>query len=44
MVPRGILRVFLGKEILLHPTADGVERYLTAEVTGDYEGAYDGQT
>lgn len=35
---RGILRVVLGKEILLHPTADGVKRYLTAEVSGDYEG------
>jgi hypothetical protein len=28
----------LGKEIVLHPMADGVSRYLTAEVTGNYEG------
>jgi len=28
----------MGKEIVLHPTADGVERYLTAEVSGDYFG------
>jgi hypothetical protein len=35
---RGLLRVLLGKEIVLHPTADGSARYLTAEVSGDYEG------
>jgi hypothetical protein len=35
---RGILRELLGKEILLHPTADGVDRYLTAEISGHYEG------
>ena len=35
---RGLLRVLLGKEIVLHPTADGSTRYLTAEVTGDYAG------
>lgn len=35
---RGVLRVMLGKEIVLHPTADGVACYLTAEVTGDYTG------
>jgi len=35
---RGILRELLGREIVLHPTADGIERYLTAEVTGDYQG------
>jgi hypothetical protein len=34
----GLLRVLLGKEIALHPTSDGVERYLTAEVSGDYTG------
>ena len=28
----------MGKEIVLHPTADGVSRYLTAEVSGDYAG------
>jgi hypothetical protein len=35
---RGLLRVLLGKEIVLHPTADGSARYLTAEVSGDYAG------
>jgi hypothetical protein len=35
---RGLLRVLLGREIVLHPCADGAERYLTAEVTGDYAG------
>jgi predicted transcriptional regulator len=29
---RGLLRVLFGKEIVLHPTADGTARYLTAEV------------
>lgn len=33
---RAALRDLLGKEILLHPTADGTERYLTAEISGDY--------
>jgi hypothetical protein len=28
----------MGGEIVLHPTADGAERYLTAEVSGDYAG------
>jgi hypothetical protein len=28
----GLLRVLLGKEIVLHQTADGTARYLTAEV------------
>ena len=28
----------MGKEIVLHPTADGVSRYLTAEISGDYAG------
>jgi len=28
----------LGKEIRLHPTTDGAEQYLAAEVSGDYEG------
>jgi len=37
---RGILRDLLGQEIRLHPTADGVERYLTAEVSGDYAGLF----
>ena len=35
---RGLLRELLGKEIALHPIADGAERYLTAEVSGDYAG------
>jgi hypothetical protein len=35
---RSLLRVLLGKEIVLHPTADGTARYLTAEVSGDYAG------
>ena len=35
---RGLLRVLLGKEIVLHPPADGAGRYLTAEVSGDYAG------
>ena len=37
---RGILRDLMGEQIVLHPTADGVERYLTAEVSGDYAGLY----
>ena len=28
----------LGAQIVLHPTANGVDRYLTAEVSGDYAG------
>ncbi|HKQ35465.1 MAG TPA: hypothetical protein VJT11_09205 [Nitrospiraceae bacterium] len=35
---RGILRELLGKEIVLYPTADGVDRFLTAEITGVYAG------
>ncbi len=35
---RSILRELMGQQIILHPTADGVERYLTAEITGDYAG------
>ena len=35
---REVLRGLLGKEIVLHPTADGATRYLTAEVSGDYAG------
>ena len=35
---RCLLRVLLGKEIVLHPTADGATRYLMAEVSGDYAG------
>ena len=35
---RGLLRVLLGKEIVLHPCTDGEGRYLTAEVSGDYAG------
>ncbi len=33
-----MLKSLLGATIMLHPCADGVERYLTAEVTGDYAG------
>ena len=32
------LNSLLGKTIALHPCADGMGFYLTAEVTGDYEG------
>jgi Slp family outer membrane lipoprotein len=35
---RGILRDLVGGQIPLHATADGAERYLTAEVSGDYSG------
>jgi hypothetical protein len=35
---RSLLLVLPGKEIVLHPTADGTARYLTAEVSGDYAG------
>ncbi len=35
---RELLRTRLGKEIVLHPTADGSARYLSAEVSGDYAG------
>jgi hypothetical protein len=35
---RGLLRVLSRKEIALQPTSNGVERYLTAEVSGDYTG------
>ncbi|SLM48423.1 Site-specific recombinases [Nitrospira japonica] len=35
---RGILRVLLGEKILLHPTSNGVERFLTAEISGNYAG------
>jgi hypothetical protein len=34
---RELLRDVLGSSIILHPTADGVDRFLTAEVSGDYE-------
>ena len=37
---RGTLRQLMGNEIVLHPTANGEERYLTAEVSGDYAGLY----
>lgn len=37
---RGILRDLMGESIYLHPTADGQDRYLTAEVSGDYGGLY----
>ena len=37
---RVILRELMGGQIVLHPTADGNERFLTAEVSGDYAGLY----
>lgn len=37
---RSPLQQLMGKEIVLHPTADGEERYLTAEVSGNYGGLY----
>ena len=35
---RGILRELVGGQILLHPATDGVERFLMAELSGDYTG------
>jgi hypothetical protein len=35
---RGILRELVGGQIQLHAASDGAERYLTAELTGDYSG------
>ena len=35
---RGILRELVGGQILLHATADGAERFLMAELSGDYSG------
>ena len=35
---RGTLGELVGKQIILHPSADGTERYLTAELSGDYAG------
>ena len=35
---RGILMRLVGGEIVLHPSADQGERYLTAELSGDYSG------
>ena len=35
---RGILSELVGGQIVLHATADGNERYLTAELSGDYAG------
>jgi len=35
---REALKSLLGKTIALHPCAAGAGRYLTAEVTGDYQG------
>ena len=37
---REALRRLLSAEIALHPCSDGEERYLTAEVTGNYGGLY----
>jgi len=30
----------MGEQIILHPTADGTERYLTAAVAGGYAGLF----
>ena len=35
---RGMLKELVGGQILLHPTSNGTERYLTAELSGDYAG------
>jgi site-specific DNA recombinase len=35
---RGILRQLVGGSIILQPTTDGRERFLTAELSGDYSG------
>ena len=35
---RGMLRELVGGQIRLHPTADGANRFLTAELSGDYSG------
>ena len=35
---RGMLRELVGGRILLYPTSDGVDRYLMAELAGDYAG------
>jgi hypothetical protein len=35
---REVLKSLLGAPITLHPCADGAERYLMAEVSGNYEG------
>ena len=35
---RETLQTLFGREIVLHPSADGVERFLTAELSGDYAG------
>jgi hypothetical protein len=35
---RETLREPVGGQILLHPAAAGVERFLTAELSGDYSG------
>jgi len=35
---RGILRELVGHSIRLHPTSDGADRFLTAELSGDYTG------
>ena len=35
---RGMLRELVGGRILYYPASDGTERYLMAELTGDYAG------
>jgi hypothetical protein len=34
----GLLRELVGGQIRLHPASDGTDRFLTAEVSGDYTG------
>ena len=35
---RSILKTLLGPEIFLHPSSNGEERFLTAEMSGSYAG------
>jgi len=37
---RGDLRDLMGEKVVLHPTADDKDRYLTVEVSGDYAGLF----
>jgi DNA invertase Pin-like site-specific DNA recombinase len=35
---RGMLKQLVGGQIVLHPSSDGTDRFLTAELSGDYAG------
>ena len=35
---RGMVKDLVGGQIVLHPSSDGAERFLTAELSGDYAG------